>query len=143
MRFTAHDPEDGPVTTGLWRSDIDGDLGEGPVMWMRDLSLGTHEITVTISDSDGNVVDLEATVEVVPGSLEAPRVEGAEPDAEMMVSLGPARLDQFPWPEVETEESAIEDAPTGFPWVWVGLAGLLALVLTVGVILARRREVDG
>ena len=64
-------------------------------MWTRDLSLGTHVISVEVADQSGNSVILTKDVEVVPGSLAAPRLEGDVPAAEMLVRLGPDNLEQF------------------------------------------------
>ncbi len=56
--FTAsgYDPEDGPMEGDVfsWSSDRDGELGRGEDVFVPELSLGWHEITVTASDSDGH-----------------------------------------------------------------------------------------
>lgn len=53
----AHDAEDGALRGNAvrWSSDRDGALGTGTTLWLaRGLSAGTHTISMTITDSDGN-----------------------------------------------------------------------------------------
>ena len=52
----AYDLEDGSLdeTAFNWKSDKDGDLGTGALL-LVDLSYGQHTITLSVSDSDGNV----------------------------------------------------------------------------------------
>ncbi len=50
-----YDDEDGDLSGSslVWTSDIDGQIGTGESFTKNDLSLGTHEITLTATDSDG------------------------------------------------------------------------------------------
>lgn len=50
------DPEDGAVAGDQyqWRSDIQGDLGTGTKLVVRNLRPGTHQITLTVRDSKNN-----------------------------------------------------------------------------------------
>ena len=51
---TAVDPEDGVISNLIqWTSSIDGVLGSGALININTLSLGTHIITATITDSGG------------------------------------------------------------------------------------------
>jgi ELWxxDGT repeat protein len=51
---TAIDVEDGDLTPNLvWTSDIDGLIGTGGAFAIDDLSIGTHVLSVTVTDSDG------------------------------------------------------------------------------------------
>ncbi len=142
MTFQAQDPEDGAITSGTWSSDIDGALGDGQLMWVRGLSLGTHEISVEVSDSSGNATVLTTNLEVVPGGLSAPRTEGAEPDAEILIRLGPANLDQF---DLGSTENPVTTAETntndqgGLPVAAAFAAGLL-LFLGTGLVIRRWRS---
>ena len=36
----------------VWTSDISGTLGTGPELWINTLPLGSHRITLTVTDSD-------------------------------------------------------------------------------------------
>lgn len=51
----ATDPEDGeiPGSALVWTSDLDGPIGTGNQFMRDDLSGGTHEITLTATDSEG------------------------------------------------------------------------------------------
>jgi TonB family protein len=51
---TASDPEDGDLSASIvWSSDLSGQLGTGSSV-QSTLSSGTHTITATVADSDGN-----------------------------------------------------------------------------------------
>jgi len=51
----ALDAEDGSLDAGafVWASDLDGTLGTGDDLTVRDLSPGWHTITLEVTDSDG------------------------------------------------------------------------------------------
>ena len=52
---SALDPEEGPLTDSalVWISNLDGSIGSGTTFTRNDLSLGTHTITLTATDSQG------------------------------------------------------------------------------------------
>lgn len=51
---SASDPEDGPLTSEIaWSSSRDGALGTGGSLSLSTLSVGTHAITASVSDSGG------------------------------------------------------------------------------------------
>jgi chitodextrinase len=51
---TAADSEDGSLTSALaWSSSLDGALGNGGTVNTSSLSVGTHVITASVSDSGG------------------------------------------------------------------------------------------
>ena len=54
LTASGYDPEDGPMEGDVfsWISDRDGDLGSGEEVFVPELSLGWHEITVAATDSD-------------------------------------------------------------------------------------------
>lgn len=56
MSATVNDLEDGlDCCVPTWHSDRDGQIGVGTEILIADLSVGTHEITASATDSDGNV----------------------------------------------------------------------------------------
>ncbi|MGI9341511.1 MAG: hypothetical protein ACR2QV_01590 [Gammaproteobacteria bacterium] len=62
---TAADNEDGDVSAGVrWVSDLDGELGTGATLPVA-LSIGTHTITATVTDSAGGIPALAPTVQVI------------------------------------------------------------------------------
>jgi hypothetical protein len=124
----AFDPEDGmldgPAIT--WSSDVDGDLGTGRGLTVRDLSVGRHVITAAATDGSGAGAGATVTIDVVDDGRPAPRAEGAEPDAERVLRNG------------------IDDAGSGSGgslavWLAVGV-GLIAIA-AAGAAAARGRAV--
>ena len=63
----ATDPEDGDLDgmALVWTSDLDGEIGTGKE-FSAALSEGTHTVTLTATDSDGNTGDDTLTFNVVP-----------------------------------------------------------------------------
>jgi hypothetical protein len=60
----AEDREDGPLAGDSlsWESDRDGALGTGRQLQVSNLSLGTHIIRVTATDSDGMTASAEVNI---------------------------------------------------------------------------------
>jgi hypothetical protein len=143
LTFHIYDPEDGLLSSGNWESDIDGPLGDGRTVSTRHLSIGSHEISVTVDDSDGNTVTIIRALEVEESDLPAPRPLGSVPEAETIVALGPANLDQYRIEGLEefeaVDESTAPPTDSGLPgwavWAVVGLAAV-----TTGGLLWRRRR---
>ncbi len=73
---SATDPEDGDLTDSslVWTSSIDGQIGTGESFARSDLSLGTHTITLTATDSHGAKGTASITIIInrssPPGSTE-------------------------------------------------------------------------
>jgi hypothetical protein len=66
LTATAFDLEDGALIGDAvqWSSDRDGALGSGTTLLLeRGLSAGTHTLTVSVTDSDGNIVTDQMVVE--------------------------------------------------------------------------------
>ena len=64
------DAEDGPLAGGAlqWTSDLDGSIGSGTTFTRNDLSVGTHRITLTATDSHGNVAEASTSLTVEPNT---------------------------------------------------------------------------
>ena len=64
FQASADDVEDGNISSQIsWASSIDGNLGGGNIIDVV-LTSGSHLITVSVTDSDGNLVDASITVNV-------------------------------------------------------------------------------
>jgi hypothetical protein len=75
---TASDEEDGDLSAGLaWTSDLDGAIGVGASFALSTLSLGTHLVTASVTDSDGSEGSAAIGVTVIANT--APAVSIAEP----------------------------------------------------------------
>ena len=67
---TASDSEDGNLDAFIdWRSDLDGALGSGPSIVSNALRRGTHQITASVSDSNGRVSETSISIAItgLPG----------------------------------------------------------------------------
>ena len=68
LSATASDAEDGDISSAIrWSSSLDGDLGTGSSIDRNDLSVGTHTLTVSVSDSGGLSQQSSLTLSVVAG----------------------------------------------------------------------------
>ena len=62
---TSTDAEDGDLTASLsWSSDLDGPLGTGGSLTTSSLSLGTHTVTASSTDSGGLVGTAQVTLTI-------------------------------------------------------------------------------
>ena len=73
----AEDREDGFVEPDayIWQSDRDGQLGSGAVLWGVSLSQGRHNITLSVTDADGNTANATVTIEIVNPPVQLPADE--------------------------------------------------------------------
>ena len=89
---TATDPEDGNLSAGVsWTSSLDGALGTGATLTRSDLSVGTHTITASVTDSRGlrSSASLSLTVALPSNAMIVEKRVGASADdAEESVSSG-------------------------------------------------------
>ena len=106
----ASDVEDGvPLVT--WRSHRDGVLGTGTNVFRNDLSLGTHTITATLTDSGGITVSDQVRITVVN---DPPMVRIIEPLDNSRFFQGEAILfrgtsyDPNNWPSIELRNSQMQ-----------------------------------
>jgi len=125
LTVLGYDPEDGqlPAAAMLWRSDLDGDLGTGKSLSMRALSPGEHTITATATDSSGATGQDTIRLIVVDTGAPAPRVQGADPDAERRLLAGTATFSEFTW-----------------IWIAVAVAATVAVLLASFLLFVRRRR---
>ncbi|MEW6379241.1 MAG: PQQ-binding-like beta-propeller repeat protein [bacterium] len=74
FRGTALDPEDGilPENSLVWRSSRDGQIGTGSSLNGKILSAGKHTITLTATDSSGNVKTASLEIIIDDPSIEPP-----------------------------------------------------------------------
>lgn len=67
---TATDPDEGSLATSalVWSSDMDGQIGTGVSFSRTDLSLGTHNVELVVTDSEGvsDTASLTITIDPVP-----------------------------------------------------------------------------
>lgn len=73
---SATDPEDGTLTGGslIWTSSIDGQIGTGESFSKSNLSVGTHSITLTATDSEG-ATDTDSITITVESANQPPTAE--------------------------------------------------------------------
>lgn len=77
---TATDSEDGDLTAELvWMSDLDGQIGTGG-SFLRELSVGSHAVTATVTDSGGLRVAASVTMAVEPVTSVNVTVTGLSPN---------------------------------------------------------------
>jgi endoglucanase len=74
----AADPEDGSLSGRAlqWRSDLQGFLGSGESFPLGDLAAGTHRITLSATDSDGNTSTARATLRILAPETTASTADG-------------------------------------------------------------------
>ncbi|MHC4262949.1 MAG: hypothetical protein ACYSWX_10540 [Planctomycetota bacterium] len=72
LHGTSHDLEDGPLD-GVWTSDVDGPVATGRVASVADLSVGTHVLSFTATDTSGVSSSASTTITItdrlLPGGI--------------------------------------------------------------------------
>lgn len=85
LEASVYDAEDGPLTDAAlqWSSDLDGALGSGDLLQLDTLSVGTHTITLTATDSSALTAATSFTLVVSP----EPDTGGTIPDLYLPIVL--------------------------------------------------------
>lgn len=141
----ADDPEQGDMASAVqWSSDRDGYLGQGSG-WNTTLSVGTHVLTATVTDEQGESASANREVVVFAPVVEAPE----------LTVLAPAYGSYFDSQSAVVFQATALDAQQGdlTHWVnwhsnlngWLGIGGEIAKVLKVGThrITAHVTDSDG
>jgi len=53
----------------VWTSDVDGTIGDGRLLTVKDLSVGSHLIRATVTDSSGKIAIDSSTIEIIDRPL--------------------------------------------------------------------------
>lgn len=130
----ATDAEDGNLGNGLvWMSSLDGQIGKG-ASFTRVLSVGTHTITATVSDSAGHTTSkqVSAVVNASTPANSAPTVAISTPSNNTTVTLGTTLT-------FSGSASDVEDGSLTSKLVWsstldgpLGMGGSISKALTAG-----------
>lgn len=68
---TANDAEEGDLSADIsWSSDLDGPLGTGASISVSSLSLGSHIITATVTDSASALVSEQISLSITPAQVQ-------------------------------------------------------------------------
>ena len=131
---SASDSEDGNLSPGMvWTSSRDGKIGTG-ASFARVLTVGTHTITASVSDSDGQTASRQVSVAVnaTAPTNEAPSVSISAPADKTSVPFGTTLT-------FRGSASDAEDGSLTSKLVWnsnldgpLGMGGSVSRALTVG-----------
>jgi len=109
---TANDTEDGTLTGSLaWSSSIDGSIGTGGSFSISTLSVGTHSISASVTDSGDKTGNDAITITVNPVPNDAPVVSISTPANDSTFNLGDSIL--FAGSASDTEDG---DLTAGLTW---------------------------
>ena len=78
IRGTAYDPEDGPLRgeSLAWEIPGTGSVGTGESLILTDLDVGTHQLVLTATDSDGQSTTAEVSLIVAPRQATQTEIAG-------------------------------------------------------------------
>lgn len=91
LQGSAYDMEDGTLADAAfaWSSDRDGGLGNGASLNTSELSTGTHLLTLTVTDSQGQTGTAQRTIVIAEESANEPlTLEAAPVGIGVVVALG-------------------------------------------------------
>ncbi|OAI40640.1 hypothetical protein AYO38_05660 [bacterium SCGC AG-212-C10] len=90
LQSAAWDVDDGTLAGASvrWTSSIDGLLGSGDSLPVYALAVGTHKITMTATDSDGNVASDSVQVTILGGDLHEGERTWADNDCSATLDAG-------------------------------------------------------
>ena len=84
---SASDPEDGNLAASIsWSSSLSGAIGSGAAFSTSSLSVGTHVITASVSDSSGSIASATRSITIVANT--APTVSITSPTNGLWVAVG-------------------------------------------------------
>jgi hypothetical protein len=113
---TANDPEDGNLDANLtWSSNLGGVLGRGPSFTVV-LPAGVHRIMASVTDVDGQSVNREMEITVIPANLNAPIVQITSPSPD--ATFREAELITF-----TASAQDLEDGDLSAGIFWIGTSG--------------------
>lgn len=89
LHASGYDVEDGvlPDTAFVWRSDRDGLVGTGAVLAVNTLRIGTHVITLQITDAANNTTTVNQTITIGEDVTAAPSVLTVAPQTLALTAI--------------------------------------------------------
>jgi hypothetical protein len=113
FRASASDAEDGVLDESIvWSSDIDGDLGNGPLVSASAMTIGEHRVTASVTDSAGSTTSSSIVVAITDAtSNQSPIVSITTPADGVSVPQGVPV-------EFSATASDAEDGPIGASIAW-------------------------
>ncbi|HKZ59015.1 MAG TPA: Ig-like domain-containing protein [Candidatus Thermoplasmatota archaeon] len=136
---TSFDPNAGDALSYAWSSDLDGPLGGSPIVVVR-LSVGTHTVRLTVTDSTGRSSNATVAVSVRLGDVPpSPAISSPNPGARYHSNI-PV--------EFNASGTTDPDSPTlSFEWLVDGLSAatgpLVSYPMTEGPHTVTLRVSDG
>lgn len=120
LNGNAIDYEDGILSDDafVWSSDIDGRLGQGPILWGMPISAGEHTITLEVTDRDGMTASKSVFIEVLD-----------------VVQLAPG--DVIEQPVLDEDAGGESDSSSGST-IWI--IGIVGLVIGLFFWLTQRKQ---
>jgi hypothetical protein len=125
LQATGYDLEDGTLGDAAfsWSSSIDGALGGGANLSTAELSTGSHSITLTVTDSDGQSSQATRTITVAEAGAEEPGALAVAPFAVgLTVEFNSAPVQQPLSVQSSSEQEFSWTASETIPWLTLAAA---------------------